>query len=151
MFLAYSKKEGQNLMRRPPTEFSFQPPLTSVCFAPLPIPFLLVSPLEFPEFPSAAHLRNSFWRVSIKTISDGPSSRGFAFQYSPPPPLALPSDMQLQFLALGTIIFLMQFGSGQKVCFGPSRPDPGRIAQAQDGIRTAGWPPPRDLDGSETL
>ena len=28
------------------------------------------------------------------------------------------------------------FGSGQEVCFGPSRPDPGRNAREQDGTRT---------------
>ena len=35
----------------------------------------------------------------------------------------------------------MSFGSGQEVCFGPSRPDPGRKAPDQDGTRTG-----RDLD-----
>ena len=39
------------------------------------------------------------------------------------------------------------FGSGQEVCFGPSRPDSG-AGWDQD---RPGWPPPRDLDGSETL
>ena len=28
------------------------------------------------------------------------------------------------------------FGSGQEVCFSPSRPDPGRNAREQDGTRT---------------
>ena len=32
-------------------------------------------------------------------------------------------------------------GSGQEVCFGPSRPDPGRNARGQDGTRT-GWDGP---------
>ena len=29
-----------------------------------------------------------------------------------------------------------EFGSGREVCFGPSRPDPGRNAREQDGTRT---------------
>ena len=42
-------------------------------------------------------------------------------------------------------------GNGQEVCFGPSRPYPGRNARDQDGTRTGRDGPPQDLDGSETL
>ena len=33
--------------------------------------------------------------------------------------------------------YCTQLGSGQEVCFGPSRPDPGRNAREQDGTRTS--------------
>ena len=35
-----------------------------------------------------------------------------------------------------------KFGSGQEVCFCPSRPDPGRNAREQDGTRTGRDGPP---------
>ena len=41
---------------------------------------------------------------------------------------------------LGVDLDVPGIGSGQEVCFGPSRPDPGRNAWDEDGTRTG--PPP---------
>ena len=68
--------------------------LTSVCFAPSPNPISLIKSLRnLQNFPQVT-TSETFRRVS-KTVSKGPSSRGFAFENFfgtfCPPPLALPS------------------------------------------------------------
>ena len=70
-------------------------PLTSVRFAPPPPPYgislskSLRSAQNFPQLTSS----ETAFGGSQKIVSDGPSSRGFAFRYVLPPPLALPDDI----------------------------------------------------------
>ena len=84
------KRGGQNLTRRPPHEKQFPIPLTSVRFAPpypIPLSKSLRNSQNFPQLTSS----ETIFGGSRKAVSDGPSSRGFAFWYVlPPPPLALP-------------------------------------------------------------
>ena len=74
-----------------PHEKQFPTPLTSVRFAP-PYPISLSKSLRnsqnFPQLTSS----ETIFGGSRKAVSDGPSSRGFAFRYVLPPPLALPSN-----------------------------------------------------------
>ena len=84
------KEGGAKPHEETPHGKRFPTPLTSVRFAP-PFPISLSKPLRnsqnFPQLTSS----ETIFGGSRKAVSDGPSSRGFAFRYVLPPPLALPS------------------------------------------------------------
>ena len=81
------KRGGQNLTRRPPTKNSFQPPSPRYVLPP-PYPISLSKSLRnsqnFPQLTSS----ETIFGGSRKAVSDGPSSRGFAFRYVLPPPFS---------------------------------------------------------------
>ena len=84
------KRGGQNLTRRPPTENGFRPPSPQYVLPPPPYAISLSKSLRnsqnFPQLTSS----ETVFGGSRKMVFDGPSSRGFAFRYVLPPPLALP-------------------------------------------------------------
>ena len=83
---------GKTSRGEPPHGKRFPTPLTSVRFAPPPplMPSLLGSPLEISRIFPQLTTSETVFGGSQKIVSDGPSSRGFAFRYVLPPPLALP-------------------------------------------------------------
>ena len=85
---------GQNLTRRPPVENSFRPPSPRYVLPPPYSISLSKSLRNAQNFPSADLLRNPFSEGLEKWFSDRPSSRGFAFRYVLPPPLALPRTIK---------------------------------------------------------
>ena len=81
------KEGGQNLTRRPPAENSFRPPLPRYVLPPPYSISLNKSLRKLQNFPQLTTSETAFGG-SRKMVSDGPSSRGFAFRYVlPPPPL----------------------------------------------------------------
>ena len=85
------KRVGQNLTRRPPTENSFRPPSPRYVLPPPPYGISLSKSLRSAQNFSQLTSSETAFGGSQKIVSDGPSSRGFAFRYVLPPPLALPS------------------------------------------------------------
>ena len=69
-------------------------PLTLVHFAPSLFSISLIKSLRNPQNVPQVTSSETVFGGPPKMVSEGPSSRGFAFQYvlpPPPPPLALPS------------------------------------------------------------
>ena len=80
------KRGGQNLTRRAPWKTVSDPPHLGTFCPPPPIPFLLVSFLEFPEFPSPDHLRNHFSEGLRKRLPTGHPREVLIFRCVLPPP-----------------------------------------------------------------
>ena len=86
---------GKTSRGDPPHGKQFPTPLTSVRFAP---PYSISLSKSFRNAQNLPQLTSSetAFGGSQKVVSDGPSSRGFAFRYVLPPPLALPSHRGTQ-------------------------------------------------------
>ena len=83
------KEGGAKPHEETPHGKQFPTPLTSVRFAPsygISLSKSLRNPQNFPQVTSS----ETVFGGPQKIVSDGPSSRGFAFRYVLPPPLALP-------------------------------------------------------------
>ena len=83
------KRGGAKPHEETPHRNQFPTPLTSVRFAPpysISLSKSLRNSRNFPQVTSS----ETIFGGSRKWASDGPSSRGFAFRYVLPPPLALP-------------------------------------------------------------